>query len=430
MNWYRVISSVIAEALRRKWHVECWYAMQKDRTLGENIPVHERSPKFKEGAVVPRSFSGHEGLEALLHREPADVLVDLDIMLIELPSVCRDVSDRPLTVLLEGISHARLQYPHGNALPRFDIYAVPSQWYIDETIRIRTSDQSDFLKQVEDSQIGGRFVYDEPVQAIKCQWSEDDVAYYRKHSRVVGTPSFGDIKLIDKNAVRRRLRLDTGKPVVCYLPSPHDMRLNHLWSDLNMSSRFWGTLVCAWKHRQFSRWRELMSAPRDVDMVASVRKFCDRNGAVFIAKLRHSRLARKYLRDAADIIVGEEGYYPHTALEIFSVADVVFGYTSAAAVECIAAGTPYVDIQVPFFPKELYVRAYSPTLQVTQAWKGAVWAISAINAVKELPQQKIADFKLDVNARKLYLTHFTSGVSRDGSARLLDTIERRIRRIM
>jgi len=156
--------------------------------------------------------------------------------------------------------------------------------------------------------------------------------------------------------------------------------------------------------------------------VTAISKFCKKNGALLVAKLRKFRDAGKYLIDRADLIIGEDNFFPHTALELFAISDVCFGFSTSGAYECVAAGTPYVDIHVPFFPKKEYLQCSTTTLEVNCDWEGVIYEMSADNAINQLPQKCLDDFTLNSKARTTYLKHFTSGIEGNRSAMMLDAI--------
>lgn len=425
MNWYRVSSALIEESLRRGWNVQCWHARYPTDVLKQNTPSRERVPAFKYGRPSVVEYEGKEGLRALLSMAGADIVVDIDLLPLALPDHCKGVKKKPLTVLLEGISNPRLQI--AQTLPRYDVFTAPSEWHIEQTKRIRCSNQALFRQDLwtRVSEFGPMFCRN-MEKLFWAPWSSDDVEYYLTHTVVVGTSSLDDLGLVDRNEVRKKWNISSEAKVVGYLPSPYDMPVGYFWGDLNMSGGMLQKLFCYVKHRKFGSLKKIIGTPCDIDFVRSIRKFCDRNGAYLVAKMRHSRPAKSYLADAADLITGEDGYHPHTILELFKASDIVFGYTSTGALECVAAGTPYVDIELPAFPKAFYLQNIVPSLEVTKKWNGVVWSLSADEAMDALNNATLDHFSLDTLQRDLYISNFTSQCDGLASARLLDICEHKV----
>lgn len=421
LNWYRVVSAVIADAIARGMEVECWH-FTGNQHLKDNTPDVAKAPMF---SIPPtfRSFEIIEDLKNMSVQHGVDVMLDVSIQPFCLADIFKDNNLRPVTVLLEGISHSEVL--NGSyRLPRFDIIAVPSRWYIDKTLSQGTSGAKDANQILSELPVYVAKTFKKYFLKQKdAIWNKGDMDYYSSHSYVVGIPSMKDLSLIDPYEIKTRWKLDPEKPVVAYLPSPWDMPLGCLWGDLNMASSKAGALKCAIKHGAYSMIPEIIRIPRDENIVRAVKAFCVRNGAQMVAKLRHSRPPKRYLAEAADLVLSEESFYPHTALELFSIADVVIGFTTTGAVEAVAAGSSYIDVELPFFPKKEYISYLAPSLAVTEKHEGIIWSLPAGQFVEKMQTAKLQDFKLDEKQRIYYLNKYMSGSIFDGGERLLDIIE-------
>lgn len=427
MNWYRVSSALIDEALHRGWEVQCWHAKQPTTFPGQeqNILSREKVPVFKYGRPKIVEYEGGEGLRTLLKQSGADIVVDVDPQDLGLPNYIDGLTKKPLTVLMDGVSNPRLQL--SSVLPKYDVYTTPSKWHTDETIRIRSRDQASFLRnaRLNIDELGSPF-YRFIEKFFEKSWSDDDILYYKTHTVVVGTPSLDDLELVDREEVREKWNIPHDAKVVGYLPSPYDYPLGFFWGDLNMCEGIFQKLTCCLSHRKLRYLHKIFSSPSDIDFVKNIRNFCDRSGAKLIAKLRHSRSIKPYLAAAADLVIGEDVYHPHTVLELFKAADIVFGYTSTGALECVAAGTPYVDIEIPFFPKAFYLQDICPSLAVTNNWDGVVWSLPAEEALDSFNIDTLERFKLDPYQQALYINKFTSKCDGLASARLLNYCESKV----
>lgn len=423
-NFYRVLAAPIYEALRRGWRVTCLHG-NEERNSQADLPL----PSFSAFPDFPPAILNYQGTDefvSLVRSGSFDVVVDSDMIPISLIDAFDGLRYTPLKVLLDGITHPRLQF--GGKFARFDLFITPSQWHIDCTINTMTRNHASVFAEAEqDLSWVERKAIDRWKLRYVYRWTEEDANYYAENSVVVGTPSLDDIKKIDQAEVRERWGIPLEVPVVGLLPSPWDMPLGYLWGDLNMVKNSIGLLRTAIRHRQLLQLPYLSRAPKDKDLVKAISHFCVNNGALLVAKLRKFRSAQKHLIDRADFVLGEDGFFPHTALELFAISDVCFGFCSTGAFECVAAGTPYVDINIPLFPKNDLIKLRSPSAEVTLPWRGVVREISAETAINNLPNMKIDDFRLDQKGRTEYLKHFTSGIKESSSSLMMDAIEDKLR---
>jgi len=430
LNWYRILSAPIAEALRRGWEVQCWHAKDRDGLLKKNAVSINRMPKFKVGMVNVKEYEKIEGLRKLIAETDVDVIVDADTVPAAIPDLCDEIPGQtPLTVLVDAVSNPRLQNGGSKKLPRFDIFSVPSVLHLESTIKLMSRNHLTAIEKVGNEMDGwGDQLIRDMRKTYTYSWTLDDCEYYRSNSLVVGVPPLDDVVLCDPVEIRKKWGIPVAQKVVGYFPSPYDMHGGNIWGEMNYARTSFGVLVSAIRHGKVQHIAKLLKIKRDKHIVRAVRRFCDYNNAVFVAKLRHSRSAPAYLKSAVDIEIGEDGYYPHTALELCSVADVTIGFTSSAALESVAGNTPYLDIEIPYFPKELYINNFTPALSVAADYPGVISSVTADSFVGEVATKSIDEIKMNSDARKKYLDLFAFGWVGGASRRLMDGIEKRVKR--
>lgn len=419
-NWYRVLAAPINEALRRGWDVTCLHG-NEERRLQKDFASPTFSALYDKAAVIEK-YKGADEFASVLHNNDFDVVVDADLIPLPLSEIFNQERRGPLKVLLDGITHPRLQF--GVPLAKYDLYIVPSQWHIESTINIMSRNHSVTFSQAEE-RLGPR--YKKFLTGWRGlyvnRWSEEDILYYRDNSIIVGTPSLDDLRLIDRKNVRERWGIPADATIVGLLPSPWDIPMGYLWGDLNMATSYFEQVRIGIAYGMIKELPAMFRAPKDKDFVEAIARFCKNNGALLAAKLRKDRKAKTYLADRADIIVGEDSNFPHTSLELFAISDVVFGFCSTGAFECIAADTPYVDLNIPLFPKKEVIELSSPSTEVVLPWEGVIYEMSAESSIANLPSMKLDAFRLDGKARIEYLNHFTSGVEGSRSSLMMDAIE-------
>lgn len=418
-NWYRVLAAPVNEALRRGWDVTCLHGSEEHKPQRE-IPLPIFS-KMQEGLLSFKEYQGISGFKTVLNEKKYDVVVDIGLIPRPITEFFERNNSKPLTVLLEGITHPCLQ--SGIKFPNFDLYLVPSQWHIDNTIKIMTRDHLATFSQAE-SKLGwiAKKVIADWKAKFAYRWSEQEATEYREKSIAVGTPSLDDLGLIDRSEVRKRWGIPEGIPVVGLFPSPYDMPLGYFWGDLNMVENSIGLLRVAMLYKQLKQLPYLNRVPKDKEIVRAISDFSKNNGALFIAKMRKHRRTKKHLASCLDLVIGEDSFFPHSSLELFAISDLCFGFCTSGSFECIAAGTPYIDINIPFFPKNELIQLCVPSLEVNLPWSGVTTEMEAENLVKQLPSMSIEDFTIDNSQRTAYLDYFTSETKGDSSAKMMEVI--------
>jgi hypothetical protein len=176
------------------------------------------------------------------------------------------------------------------------------------------------------------------------------------------------------------------------------------------------------QYRRFDQLSKVVSSTSNLDAVRSLKSFAAQNNAWLVAKLRHSREAAVEIKKYCDLVVGEEGYYPHTALELFSIADLVAGFYSFGAVEALAVGKPYLNIEVPGFPFYYFCEARTD-IKTCDPFKGAVWSYDMQKMRHCLPSDRLGYFMIEPKARVEYLAKFAGWPIGGASDKVLDIIE-------
>jgi hypothetical protein len=248
----------------------------------------------------------------------------------------------------------------------------------------------------------------------------------------VGFAEAEQLKSVDPEAVRARLGLPPGRPLVVYLPFPFQT----IWRE------FWPHRVH--RHRRplqlanivlSGRWRWLPYALRgwnDPALVRGVRQFCDRSGAALLVKGRLKHPIPRYLARRADLTLYDERHYPATIAEVMSVASLCVHYYSFGLVEAVYAGVPSVCISPSGeeWPKirvqKAAVDAFAGAPDSFYNFAGVVHRLTIAEAFTRLPALTLADFRLDPARRGAFLRRFFGHDDLDVAARILADLELRV----
>jgi len=424
MNWYRVLSSAIDEALKRGHSVECWHNAGA-KGLFENTPVVGKVPKFKYGNPKIREYTPSEELVHLVKKNDVDIIVDVNPPYISKYQDWPALPKRPYWVVIDDhTTVSTLQCKNEIQLLNCDLFASPSTWHVNKSCKMMTRDHMELINYIRKNRsFFGKPLEEQVIKMFPFQWNRAHVQYYREHSVCVGTPSFDILADIEEKEIKKRWNIPENKPVVALLPSPFDMSLGYLSGDLYMGSNILQRLVRVLRTKEISKLKYIFGHANDKAVVKGIRNFCDEHGACLVTKLRHSRKATPYVKRYSDVIIGEDGYHPHTALELFSIADLTLGFYSTGSIEAIAAGSPYMNIDIPLYPKEFYCGKLITTFVYSNDYPGVISSMGAADVADNFYKHSIDEFKFDADKRRQYLQKYTGPTDGKSSERLMVAVE-------
>ena len=137
-----------------------------------------------------------------------------------------------------------------------------------------------------------------------------------------GFPQFDSIADFDRQSICKKYGLPGDKKIIVYLPFPWRVSFS-IWSHIiykpqNKIIKLARLLLHrSWQHRQ-----EVFNCADDLQVANAIRQFADQNNGFFLVKGRLKNKVPSYLEKLADKVVFDESYYPHTTIELMSVADL------------------------------------------------------------------------------------------------------------
>lgn len=405
-NWYRVFSSSIDAALKRGWRVECWHRVGLgDAGQPMETASIDRSP-FSSSSVIFREYRGFEGLSELMYRKTVDVVVDAG------PPVGARIDNwpqkphRPLYICLEGSPmDSMYQLRDMEEIRQVDLFAMSTPYWVESSLRT--------VKEI-------RYV----------TLSSEVESELRKKCKPVGWPSADQRRLIDPIEVRRRWGVPEKQPVVVYLNwldcSSVGLRAA-MFSAISIREKV-AALI-----RHSKEWRSIFKAleePCIDDIMKAIRAFCDRNNAFLIVKHRHRDNLWPAEIKAADKVIVDESYYPHTIWQVMGIADLVMGYFSFAVRESVASKVPYLALDVAGFADQAYYEKQGPFLRNLAGEKGffnfpgVTRIMNDSKILRDLPHMLLSDFCMDPKAFEEYYAKYLAVPGVAYSELFLDEVQK------
>jgi hypothetical protein len=418
-NWYRVLAPVVDAAMERGYYVECWHDVGNPH-LNENAASDDRVPVFRHGRPTIRKYDTPKDLLKLFCDSGAHAVLDVTPP----PKVLLDEWDR-IQMRPKWILHVSSDSLYTvntrEEMMACDMFAVRTRYEAEAVVADKVKGKSDIATQVErERKLHGDFFCDYYKKVWLSPWDKDMSDYVRSRTVFVGTPSLDVLEDINRDAIRRKWKVPLDQPVVGFLPCPFDSGFGAYWARLFTARPWWKRSLIAASHLRF---RDLLFQDHDEQVVRGVKLFCDRSGAWLITKRRHSRMVPQYLQKNSNLIVGDDSFYPHTAIELYAISDLVIGYYSSGSIEAVACNTPYLDVAIPHCPVDILEESFILYRGMFNRL-GASVTLPASAFINGLEDYNLESFKIDKAARDRLVNDFIGPVDGKSSSRLLDAIER------
>jgi hypothetical protein len=420
MNWYRVAATTIEAALRAGHEVECWHFVGGNH-YAANRPNAARVPAFRHGAPTILEYCRDaEFLDFICRRRP-DAVASVSVPWPGIVGPLSALSARPVWATLTTNDTFSFTFDM-ETLRLCDVIALRSAHERECILRDHTRDVADVVRRMAgEPRTHGRMFPDLLAKRAARQWTDDMCAHFRARSVVTGYPMLDSIAGLDRAAIRRKWGIADGRPVVSCLASPYGSVLDADWERAFATTsplrRRW------WNFRRLGLRGLANPPPNEAEVMSAIADFARQNGAFNITKMRHSQDASPAIRAASDLVLGEESYHPHTAIEMSAVSDVVFGFFTTGAPEAVAAGARFIEIRIPGYNRYVWECASSQFLRMFDR-PGASWSLSAEEWIATARDKRLADFEPDARVRTAYFADYCGPMDGRHAERLVRAIER------
>jgi hypothetical protein len=173
--------------------------------------------------------------------------------------------------------------------------------------------------------------------------------------RPIGFVECDQAATFDRRVLREKYSLPQDRPVICFATAPpfESLKDARLVRWLFRRAFYRGDRLARTAGRWWTGpWPELDQLVGYRDIVACLRRFADRHGALLIGKTREKHEDPGYLRRTVDRLLSDGAYYPFRTLELLHLADLYVGIYSSTAFEAAFLGRRMRTI-APFPPEAL-----------------------------------------------------------------------------
>jgi|GEM_PF-2079765 len=420
-NWYRTLAPVVDEALRRGHEVVCLHN-HSPGNYRSNQPSERMFPRFRHGSPEVLIYRTERELDYQMVRDhsPFDAIVSIDL---------------PLRRWLDGEAWKKRTARYcavtttdtlkrlydRTAVESVDLFAVRSEWERESTVLNHTENLSSLAERARKAGRDGGLTLSFVEPRLGREWDSATVAEFRSRCRICGYPLLDAAALIDSRTVRERWGLDPAQPVVgLWSTSAAGRGPMADWDHLFGERRWWrfrakSIRAYGWDGRRHPFINE-------EKVVRAVREFAHRNGALLLVKLRHYQDADTVFGRLADAVVKEDSFYPHSALELAAVSDLMVGAGTSGTPEAVWMGSPVLDWVTPGSQRELRNEA----LRFGEGmwdWPGVVHSVSGEGLPEMLAEQTLDFFRLNEAARHDYQLRYCGPTGGGFAANVVDALE-------
>ncbi len=418
MNWYRVIASSIDAALAEGHEVECWHYVGGDHWPA-NRPCKEKVPAFSNGTPLIRDYEDDAEFIQFCSRYQAEAILSISLVWESLLPRWLELDEHPPWVIL-ATNDTFFHCNRPEQLLSCDVITVRSPHEKSCLLFDHTRNLDAWYEQVHahPRQSGSRFL-ELSESRRKGTWTEEMVEAFEQRCVATGYPLLDTVSGIDLQELRQRWGIPEDQAVVGCLASPFGTVLGADWEKGFVSRNPLGRLFWSLRRQGLSG---MKIPPNEVEVMQALRRYCDRNDAFLLLKMRHSQTADPVMLEVADRILGEESYYPHTAVEMACLATVTFGFYTTGAPEAVAAGHPFVDLRIPGYNHEDWIHS-ATMFDGLFTTEGVTHSIPALEWVKQLSQGNLEQFACKHEALGGYHEKFCGPMDGKHSLRVIRAVE-------
>lgn len=417
LNHYRALAPLIHAALDRGMEVVCLHDCSgaRDGFKGYLFPDPDKVPSFAPHAPRIVQYQDEDGLIGAITAAGVDVLVSNVVKHLVMPRRWREVKPLYAVVHYGLVDSMVIGKPWDSAT----IFGLPSDQASVDLHCLYSPDFVDFYRRV----------FAETGRRLGEDWESEFDRVLAPRLVATGFLGLDAIRRVDRNAVRARLGVSEGTPIVMMLPPV--MTDWCPWTDVFMASssaeRWWRLIRAgAW-----SDWRWALHGWTYEAMARAVRRFCDANGALLIVKFRQKHPPPPPLVAAAHRLICDESEYPSTALELLAVADLSIYFFSTLVMESAFAGCFGLAVPNPSYRAKPHDSIFKEMLYNDE--RGNLYNFPGVNrwmtipeVIRQLPEMRLADLRMDAEARRRFVAKFLLADDCRTAERVLAEIEKRL----
>jgi hypothetical protein len=437
-NEYRILSTIVIEALNRKHKVEIVHQLN-----GTKSDLVEYSPFFKKKSsnISFINISSEKDLITFIEKSE---LVDFFL------------SIHPIAFQLTGLAQLKVTdrwciIQHG-----FDSFAEVWHWNkFDFSAKINQNYNRLFFAH-------SSFFYEKGLHFLKKFESNNYKANYLffESSRTtiipVGSTMYsGEPKLINKKDIRIKYNIPSDKNIVIYLPFPfyplrakYSKKGSYAWQAafsglfLNYENngrtvfmKFKNLLMFLLKKiiyltkvlMNFEAIIWLLRKWNEPRVIREVKKFCDTNNLILIAKTRKKFPYVKQINESCFSIFEDDSQHcPSLLQELFSIADLVIGFQSTTVLESVLHNTRYLNIQSSdSILNNDAARLYWHSSNEGDMYKsrGVVNSMKIPELIANFHKMTLNDLNIDSKQKREYMKKYLGDEGSNPSANLVNYLE-------
>lgn len=432
INYLRVYSTLIQEAINRNYHVEICFD-QNVVQLGdiEKQLIYERNKNklvlkfFKSDFDIVNYLTLNTDIDIYILIYPEKYLVDKKII---------NLVSNKVVLIMSGV----------------DTVATYMHWHLmyqNNPLYIHTYKKYLFVWTDQ--------FFNEQVNIVKRYGNKiekKNMKYFSNSNIEIVQVGFNEINNnineLDKELIRQEFNIEKNKNILTYLPYPTSFdRPNKSWqaaySGIYANYRYEGNknsilnkltvivkyiylYACVIVSPTSIFW--IIKGYSEKKMIKSIKKFCEKNNLLFVIKKRNKHRLIDEGYNLADLIIDdrENNTYPTNYQKLLRISKLVMGYHSTAVFESVKMNVPFLNIESPngHWQSNLVKQFFSVKKNSYLNYPKVVWNYKIKDILRNFEKMHLNNFQINSDYKKKYIEEFLNKKSNHNLDYLFNKLEK------
>jgi hypothetical protein len=219
----------------------------------------------------------------------------------------------------------------------------------------------------------------------------------------VGFPEADQCSDFNVSVIKKKYDIPENKKIILLLPFPWRIPFDAWTHIVYQPSPAIFKYIRLLLHGALRYIPDVKNRIDDLSLTESIKAFAANNDAVFIVKGRLKNKVPNYLRELADKVVFDEGFYPFTTIELLFISDLSISFYSASIMESVLVRTPTICLAPkggsywPGYDDRHNFRSFSPDPYSFYNYDGIVYYQTVDKFISNFVNQTFDDFRLNDN---------------------------------
>jgi len=432
INYLRVYSTLIQEAINRNYHVEiCFNQNVVELSDIEKQLIYEKNKNklvlkfFKSDFDIVNYLTLNTDIDIYILIYPEKYLVDKKIISL--------VSNK-VVLIMSGVDtvatymHWHLMYQN-NPLYRHTYKKYLFVW-TDQFFNEQVNIVKRYGNKIEKKNM--KYFSNSNIEIVQVGFNEIN----------------NNINELDKELIRQEFNIEKNKNILTYLPYPasfdrpnkswqaaysgiyanyrYEGNKNSILNKLTVIAKYIYLYACVIVSPTSIFW--IIKGYSEKKMIKSIKKFCEKNNLLFVIKKRNKHRLIDEGYNLADLVIDdrENNTYPTNYQKLLRISKLVMGYHSTAVFESVKMNVPFLNIESPngHWQSNLVKQFFSVKKKSYLNYPKVVWNYKIKDILRNFEKMHLNNFQINSDYKKKYIEEFLNKKSNHNLDYLFNKLEK------